>query len=68
MKITSRHLVIAFGIVVLIIFMLNTTDFDIEQEEQEQYCEMVRMYMRDKNTGWPDFNENFKEVCEGEKK
>ncbi len=55
-------------ILLVFVFFINGDDYENEKEENEQYCEMVRAYMRDKNTGWPDFNENFKELCEKEQK
>lgn len=64
-----RTIVIIGGIILFMLFlMVSNFDLSDEELEQEQYCEMVRTHMRDKNMGWPDFNGNFKEVCEGEKK
>lgn len=60
----------AVAAIIIALLFLVATDADTTEEEleQQQYCDMVRAHMKDKSVGWPDFNGNFKEVCEEEKK
>ncbi len=68
MDFNYKRFIIVSVILMLVIIAFNTKDYDTEQEDQEQYCEMVRLFRQDKNTGWPDFNENYDQVCVKEKK
>lgn len=68
MDFNYKYFIIALLILIATIFIFNTNDYETEQEEHEQYCEMVRLFRQDKNTGWPDFNENYDQVCVKEKK
>lgn len=66
-----RHLIIA-GAVFMALAILFSTRMDMSDEEleEQQYCDMVRAHMRDKNVGWPDFKGIYKETCvdkEGQK-
>lgn len=31
--------------------------------DQQQYCEMVALNRADPTVGWPDYNDNYDEVC-----
>jgi hypothetical protein len=47
---------------------MQAFEFENENEEQIQYCEMVKLNMKDSSRGWPDFNGNYKEVCKDKEK
>lgn len=34
---------------------------------EQEYCRMVEMYKQDPTTGWPDFNNNYNEVCNAQR-
>ena len=57
-------------ILVVILFMLaacvvGTMEFEDEERQQALYCDMVKIYQEsDGMYGWPDYNNNAKEVCE----
>ncbi len=66
----NKNILMTIGGLVLVLALLigTSTESTDEELDQQQYCEMVRAHMKDKETGWPDFNGNYKEVCEGEQK
>lgn len=52
--------------ILAVCFVLGyVTGMDEEDErlEQELYCEMVKQHRKDANTGWPDYREQFAELC-----
>jgi len=57
-------------ILVVILLMLaacvvGTMEFEDEERQQQLYCDMVKTFQEsDGMYGWPDYNNNAKEVCE----
>ena len=43
----------------------GTMEYGDEERQQVLYCDMVKIFMEsDGMYGWPDYNNNAKEVCE----
>lgn len=64
-RVLKRRLVILSVIAAVLLAWSYVTGADIEDEqaEQELYCEMVKQHRKDANTGWPDYREQFAELC-----
>ena len=44
--------------------LAGSIDLDEELEKNDKYCEMVATYQETKGDyGWPDYNNNYYEVC-----
>jgi hypothetical protein len=45
--------------------VVGTMEFEDEARQQQLYCDMVKTFEEsDGMYGWPDYNNNKKEVCE----
>ena len=45
--------------------VVGTMEFEDEARQQQLYCDMVKTFEEsDGMYGWPDYNNNAKEVCE----
>lgn len=64
-RVLKARLVVLSVIAAALLAMSYVTRADIEDEqlEQELYCEMVKQHRKDANTGWPDYREQFAELC-----
>lgn len=52
--------IISIILVIAILLIVSTMDYQDEVMEQKHYCEMVR------EGYWPDYKENYNEVCKPE--
>ena len=44
--------------------MVGSMDFEDALHQNDRYCQMVQLFKdSDGATGWPDYNENYEEVC-----
>lgn len=60
-KLMSALIAVSF----LALFTLaSKSDQQEEKANQKQYCEMVQLHRNNPQVGWPDFNGNFKTLCE----
>lgn len=61
MKIATIANIIMISLSVAVIGFLDYSD---HEASVSRYCEMVEDYQRSEGeSGWPDFNENYDEVC-----
>lgn len=67
MKATTRNALLSFllGVVVVCAMRWLASHPSDEETSQAEYCRMVEMYQQDptRTTGWPDFSNNYDEVC-----
>lgn len=56
------------GVVTLFLFVAcvaGTMEYGDEERQQVLYCDMVHIYTEsDGMYGWPDYNNNAKDICE----
>lgn len=60
-------------IIVVMLWAIACIVGEVEDQIQRQYCEMTALWERDaelgipaeERKGWPDYNENRTEVCDG---
>ena len=60
--------VVCMGVVALFLLaacVAGTMEYGDEERQQVLYCDMVKIYQEsDGMYGWPDYQENAKEICE----
>jgi len=62
-----KKYIITFGICAIITLVTLSVGTDEPTAEQQNYCEMVDIWNDTQGEyGWPDYNDNFNEVCEDE--
>lgn len=59
---------VCIGVVSLFILaacVVSTMDYEDENRQEQLYCDMFRIYKESGGEyGWPDYNNNAKEICE----
>ena len=59
---------VCIGVVALFVLaacVVGTMEYGDEERQQVLYCDMVQIYQEsDGMYGWPDYNNNAKEICE----
>lgn len=43
--------------------LIGSLDFKEEVVRDDNYCFMVELNRQDRDNGWPDYNNNYDEVC-----
>jgi hypothetical protein len=60
--------VVCMGVVALFLLaacVAGTMEYGDEERQQVLYCDMVKIYQESGGEyGWPDYNDNAKEICE----
>lgn len=60
---------VAFCILAAGLMFSAGSDYQVEVQQQDTYCEMVALWKSeshlpaDQRTGWPDYKNNYAEVC-----
>jgi hypothetical protein len=59
---------VCIGVVALFVLaacVVSTMGYEDEERQQVLYCDMVQIYQESGGEyGWPDYNNNAKEICE----
>jgi hypothetical protein len=61
-KIIEQICLLVGGLLILALVM--TLDYGDAVERDEHYCFMVELNRQDPDNGWPDYKNNYAEVCE----
>lgn len=61
-KILEKVIFIICGLMALA--LAGSIDFEEAEKRDEHYCFMVELHKQNPDNGWPDFNNNYSEVCQ----
>lgn len=56
--------ILGFLFIIFLMYTSGKSEYDLQIDEQNHYCEMVKLFKDSKGkTGWPDFKNTYSEWC-----